>query len=354
MWWSVPAGRDSFSTWRETSTVYHEGVPGHHLQCGQAAYRSDRLNRWRRLGCWVSGHGEGWALYAERLMEELGYLADDGDLMGMLDAHALRAARVVVDIGVHCGLAAPQEVGGGDLGRRQGVGVPAPAHPRSPTRSCGSSSTATSAGPGQAISYKVGERAWLDLRRQVGAPGRTPSTCGLPPPRARPRLGRAGRASAPPSLSARDRRRAAPVLVLASASPARLATLRAAGIDPRGAGLVGRRGRGGRPLRRHRRGGRRARAGPGQGRGRRGGAVRRGRRRRPSSSAATRCSSSRARCTASPARRGGRPRAVAADARAVGVLHTGHWLVDTATRRTPAAAARPSARCRRRPCTSPG
>ena len=78
MWWAVPDGIDRFSPWREVTTVYHEGVPGHHLQVGQTAVRADVLNRWQRLMCWVSGHGEGWALYAERLMDDLGYLSDPG------------------------------------------------------------------------------------------------------------------------------------------------------------------------------------------------------------------------------------------------------------------------------------
>jgi uncharacterized protein (DUF885 family) len=168
MWWSVPAGTTSFSTWRETSTVYHEGVPGHHLQCGQTQYRSDELNRWRRLGSWVSGHGEGWALYAERLMEELGYLRDDGDLMGMLDSHALRAARVVVDIGVHCGLAAPAEVGGGSWDAAKAWTF-LRRHTRVPDATLRFELERYLGWPGQAISYKVGERAWLDLREQVRA-----------------------------------------------------------------------------------------------------------------------------------------------------------------------------------------
>ncbi|NLE71828.1 MAG: DUF885 domain-containing protein, partial [Actinomycetales bacterium] len=67
MWWSVPPDVTTFNTWREKTTVYHEGVPGHHLQIGQAVYLRQTLNSWRRLLCWVSGHGEGWALYAERL-----------------------------------------------------------------------------------------------------------------------------------------------------------------------------------------------------------------------------------------------------------------------------------------------
>ena len=111
MWWSVPEGVTEFSTWREVTTVFHEGVPGHHLQVAQTAYRSNLLNRWQRLMCWVSGHGEGWALYAERLMADLGYLDDPGDRLGMLDAQAFRAARVVVDIGMHLELEIPAGTG---------------------------------------------------------------------------------------------------------------------------------------------------------------------------------------------------------------------------------------------------
>ena len=103
MWWSIPEGVDSFDTWRETTTVYHEGVPGHHLQIGQAVYNRAQLNSWRRLLAGTSGHAEGWALYAERLMEELGYLDGPADRLGMLDGQRMRAARVVLDIGVHLG-----------------------------------------------------------------------------------------------------------------------------------------------------------------------------------------------------------------------------------------------------------
>ncbi|MBM9432686.1 DUF885 domain-containing protein [Flaviflexus equikiangi] len=100
MWWSVPEGVETFNTWLEKTTVYHEGVPGHHLQIGTTV-ASPHLNSWRRLASWVSGHGEGWALYAERLMADLGFLDDPGDYFGMLDSQRLRAARVRVDIGVH-------------------------------------------------------------------------------------------------------------------------------------------------------------------------------------------------------------------------------------------------------------
>lgn len=113
MWWSVPPEVTTFTTWREKTTVYHEGVPGHHLQVGQAVFERATLNSWRRLACWVSGHGEGWALYAERLMADLGFMDDPGDRLGMLDGQRMRAARVVLDIGVHLGLPCPERWGGG-------------------------------------------------------------------------------------------------------------------------------------------------------------------------------------------------------------------------------------------------
>lgn len=177
MWWAVPEGIDSFATWKEVTTVYHEGVPGHHLQVAQNAYRSDLLNRWQRLLCWVSGHGEGWALYAERLMDDLGYLSDPGNRMGMLDAQVFRATRVIIDIGMHLQLPIP-------TGNRWGF------HPGERwTPQAGLEflimNTATDeptlrfevdrylGWPGQAPSYKVGERIWLqareDARQRAGA-----------------------------------------------------------------------------------------------------------------------------------------------------------------------------------------
>ena len=107
MWWSVPDGTDTFHTWQEKTTVYHEGVPGHHLQIGMATYMKDTLNDWRRNLSWNSGHGEGWALYAEGLMAELGYHDDPADYMGVLDSERLRATRVALDIGFHLGKPSP-------------------------------------------------------------------------------------------------------------------------------------------------------------------------------------------------------------------------------------------------------
>ncbi len=166
MWWSVPEGVEEFATWREVTTVYHEGVPGHHLQCGQTAFRSNLLNRWRRLACWVSGHGEGWALYAERLMAELGYLDEPGARLGMLDAQGFRAARVALDIGVHLQLAAPAELGGGTWDAAKAWQF-LTSHCRMGEEMLQFELDRYLGWPGQAPSYKVGERIWMDLRDQV-------------------------------------------------------------------------------------------------------------------------------------------------------------------------------------------
>ena len=173
MWWSIPDGVTTFYPWREVTTVFHEGVPGHHLQCGQTAYRKDVLNRWQRSLCWVSGHGEGWALYAERLMDELGYLEDPADKLGMLDGQGFRAARVVVDIGMHLELEIPRdnpfgfhpgERWTGELGlefMRQ--------HARMDDANIVFEVNRYLGWPAQAPSYKVGERIWLQARDEVKA-----------------------------------------------------------------------------------------------------------------------------------------------------------------------------------------
>ncbi|NHN54630.1 DUF885 domain-containing protein [Calidifontibacter sp. DB0510] len=166
MWWSVPKGVEDFGTWRELTTVYHEGVPGHHLQVAQTMYRSGLLNNWRRMDAWTSGHGEGWALYAERLMDELGYLDDPGDKMGMYDGQSLRAARVVLDIGIHCGFDAPAEVGGGAWDYDKAWRF-LTAHADMAEGFLRFELDRYLGWPGQAPAYKIGERLWLQLRDQV-------------------------------------------------------------------------------------------------------------------------------------------------------------------------------------------
>lgn len=164
MWWSVPEGVEDFDTWRELTTVYHEGVPGHHLQIAQAVYNRAQLNSWRRLLAGTSGHAEGWALYAERLMEQLGYLDDPADRLGMLDGQRMRAARVVLDIGVHLGK--PRLDGEGVWDHdyalafmRRNVNMSDEFIQFEVNRYLG--------WPGQAPSYKVGQRIWEQLRDTV-------------------------------------------------------------------------------------------------------------------------------------------------------------------------------------------
>ena len=161
-WWPL-GGRDSFSTWSELTTVFHEGVPGHHLQEG-AAHLSPELSRFAK-NTFISGHGEGWALYAERLADELGWFTPPGSRLGMLSHSALRAARVVIDIGVHLDLPLPDgsrwsfEVACEvlrDRGRAEEYRVVPEV-----TRYFG--------WPGQAPSYKLGERAWLAARAAASA-----------------------------------------------------------------------------------------------------------------------------------------------------------------------------------------
>lgn len=166
MWWSVPEGVDSFDTWRELTTVYHEGVPGHHLQIAQAVYNRFELNSWRRLLAGSSGHAEGWALYAERLMEQLGYLDDPADRLGMLDGQRMRAARVVLDIGVHLGKERPDGEGVWDADyalefMKRNVNMPEEFIRFEVNRYLG--------WPGQAPSYKVGQRIWEQIRDDFAA-----------------------------------------------------------------------------------------------------------------------------------------------------------------------------------------
>jgi uncharacterized protein (DUF885 family) len=166
MWWSVPEGVTEFDTWRELTTVYHEGVPGHHLQIAEAVYNRATLNSYRRLLAGTSGHAEGWALYAERLMEELGYLSDPADRLGMLDGQRMRAARVVLDIGVHLEKQRPDGKGPwtGDyafdfMGKNVHM---SPEFVRfEVNRYLG--------WPGQAPSYKVGQRIWEQIRDEYKA-----------------------------------------------------------------------------------------------------------------------------------------------------------------------------------------
>ena len=168
MWWSLPDGVDDMTTWRETTTVYHEGVPGHHLQISQNVYNADLLNRWQRLLCFVPAYAEGWALYAERLMGELGFLDDLGDRLGMLDAQELRAARVVLDIGVHLDLPIPAAFAeDGDRWTYDTAAAFLRRHVSMEDAMRTDELHRYLGWPGQAPVYKVGERVFLAGREQA-------------------------------------------------------------------------------------------------------------------------------------------------------------------------------------------
>jgi uncharacterized protein (DUF885 family) len=164
--WYPTLGKTRFPLWGEVSTCYHEGVPGHHLQIAMTRYLTDRLNRFQRTLATNSGHAEGWALYAERLMGELGYLDDAAFELGMLRAQAMRAVRVIVDIGLHLQLPIPAH----DQYHPGEHWTPELALPFVIERSHYDEEFMSSevdrylGWPGQAISYKVGESVWLEGR----------------------------------------------------------------------------------------------------------------------------------------------------------------------------------------------
>ena len=161
--WIPMLGKDQVSNWHLVSTWYHEAVPGHHLQVATVTIEKERLTRFQRTAAWISGYGEGWALYAERFMNELGAFNEPGIEMGYLSGQALRAARIVVDIGMHLGYTDfDGNVWNAESSRKllNEQALLDDDHSRSETdRYLG--------WPGQAISYKVGERVWMAAREDA-------------------------------------------------------------------------------------------------------------------------------------------------------------------------------------------
>ncbi len=164
-----PGHKTVFPLYDEVSTAYHEGFPGHHLQSAMQVYLGDDLSRFHRLVVWSSGYGEGWALYAEHLMGELGFYDKADYELGLLANQMLRACRVVIDIGSHLGLDVPANDFGIDrwefdqsVKMLEEVAFLESDYARSEvTRYLG--------WPAQAISYKVGEKTILDLRDEARA-----------------------------------------------------------------------------------------------------------------------------------------------------------------------------------------
>jgi uncharacterized protein (DUF885 family) len=142
----------------ETASIaFHEAIPGHHLQLAIASERTD-LPAFRRLSWGHTAYVEGWALYTERLAEEMGLYRSDLDRLGMLASDAWRACRLVVDTGLHA------------MGwtRQQAIDFMVAHAPVSPEeievevdRYIGM--------PGQALAYKVGQREIMRLRAEAEA-----------------------------------------------------------------------------------------------------------------------------------------------------------------------------------------
>lgn len=168
VWYSV-GDQVVFPLYQHRSTAYHEGFPGHHLQIATAMYQKENLSRAQRVLTWYPGYAEGWAMYAEVLMGELGYLENPRSYFGMLAKQMYRAARIVVDIGLH-------------LSKRIADGSPiAPGDPWTfdtavefmevygfRTRSQSEAEVLRYLGwPGQAIAYKLGEREILSIREHT-------------------------------------------------------------------------------------------------------------------------------------------------------------------------------------------
>ena len=156
-------GKDVFSTWENYSTWFHESVPGHHMQIVTAILNKNTLTRFQRNDAWNSGYGEGWALYSEKLMDELGYFEDPGYKMGYLLCQAMRAARLIVDVGLHLQYTAPS-------GKFWGIDE---AVKLMEERALLNHDYAVSevkryiSWAGQAISYKLGERIWIESREDA-------------------------------------------------------------------------------------------------------------------------------------------------------------------------------------------
>ncbi|WP_052852766.1 DUF885 domain-containing protein [Streptomyces avicenniae] len=169
--WLPTLGETKFPVYDLVSTWYHEGVPGHHLQLAQWVYVADQLSRYQTTVGGVSANLEGWALYAERLMDELGLLKNAEQRIGYLDCQMMRAVRVIIDIGMHLELTIPDdspfhpgetwtpELAHEFFGRHSGR--PADFVASELVRYLGM--------PGQAIGYKLGERAWLTGREAARA-----------------------------------------------------------------------------------------------------------------------------------------------------------------------------------------
>jgi uncharacterized protein (DUF885 family) len=168
--WLPVDGQNRFPLWFLTPAWFHEGVPGHHLQFAQWNLVSESLSTYQVSVGSVSAGSEGWALYAERLMDELGYYTA-ATRLGFLSSQMLRLQRVIVDIGMHLGLTFRD-----DSPYRPGEPVTPEAAREFMARFSGLDEQFIAGEvvrylgmPGQAIGYKLGERTWLRGREAARA-----------------------------------------------------------------------------------------------------------------------------------------------------------------------------------------
>ena len=169
--WYPISHQETFPLFGDVTTNYHEGFPGHHLQCGWQVAMGDELSRFHKQMVWYPGSGEGWALYAEHLMDELGFLDKPEYQVGLLISQLVRTCRIVIDIGCHLELDIPEsatfhpgETWTFDRATEmlRDVGF-------QPADMATSEIIRYFGWPGQAISYKLGEKAILDLRAERSA-----------------------------------------------------------------------------------------------------------------------------------------------------------------------------------------
>lgn len=134
----------------------HEAVPGHHLQ-GALSYELDNLPEFRRW-TYISTFGEGWGLYSEWLGLEAGFYTDPYSNFGRLTYAMWRAARLVVDTGIHAK----------GWTRQQAIDYLA-SHTALSLHECTTEIDRYISWPGQALSYKIGELKIRELRRRAEA-----------------------------------------------------------------------------------------------------------------------------------------------------------------------------------------
>jgi len=166
--WTVPAGR--VPLWRWQTFSHHEGIPGHHLEQGGVRLLPAPLTRFQSALCEISGYSEGWGLYAERFMDELGAFDRPATRLGFLVSQTFRTVRVVADTGLHLGLRVPAGLADPAAGQvitpEVAVGLLV-RHGRQTPDFARSEMLRYLGSPGQAVAYKVGEREWRRVRAQA-------------------------------------------------------------------------------------------------------------------------------------------------------------------------------------------